>query len=142
MTPGTHIHNTPFSSKLTNRPIKLDCSIILSWKSLPVTNTVTYQASYEEMRYCECAPWNGIHYSQNFLRPLYFHCLSMGALSIKSTGFLKLPLYGYSTPSVILWKIGLKKFVSSFLQIKNLGFILFSFHAHIFRLYTHVFTEI
>ncbi len=39
------IHNTPVSSILTNRPNKLDCCITLSWKGLPVTNTLTYLAS-------------------------------------------------------------------------------------------------
>ncbi len=36
------IHNTPFSSQLTNRPNKLDCSIKLSWNGIPMTNALTY----------------------------------------------------------------------------------------------------
>jgi hypothetical protein len=45
------IHNTSFSSELTNGPNKLECYIDLGWRGLLITNTLTYQApfvSYEE----------------------------------------------------------------------------------------------
>ncbi len=35
-------HNTPFSSQLTNWPIKVDCFIKISWKGLQVPSTLTY----------------------------------------------------------------------------------------------------
>jgi hypothetical protein len=53
------IHNIPFSSQLMNQPNKLVCSITLSWKGLPVTNTLTYWASSlvtNKMKCCEYAP--------------------------------------------------------------------------------------
>ncbi len=59
--PSNCIHNTSFSSVLTNGPNKLKCYIKLGWKGLPVTNTLTYQACLMNMKCCEYEPSNCIH---------------------------------------------------------------------------------
>ncbi len=41
-----HIHNTPFSSQLTNWPNKLECYITQDWKGLPMTNTLTHWSNF------------------------------------------------------------------------------------------------
>jgi hypothetical protein len=40
-----HIHNTIFSSQLTNRPNKLECYLTLGWKGLLSTNKPDYFAN-------------------------------------------------------------------------------------------------
>jgi hypothetical protein len=45
-----HIHNTPFSSHVTNGHNKLVCYVKMGWKGLPWPNTLAYwaQPGYKE----------------------------------------------------------------------------------------------
>ncbi len=58
------IHNTSFSSQLTNWPNKLDCYNKVGMKCCLGTNTLAYLGpfvSYEKIKCCEYAPWDYTH---------------------------------------------------------------------------------
>ncbi len=51
-----HIHNTSFSSYLTNRHNRVDCYVTLNWKGLPVTNTLTVHKLRIKLSFVSTAP--------------------------------------------------------------------------------------
>ncbi len=63
--PKCHIHNTSFSSKLSNGPNKLECLSLANLFNIVQCNTSLLGPfkSFEENERCECDTWDGTYKS-------------------------------------------------------------------------------
>jgi len=92
------IHNTSFSSRLTNGPNKLECYIALRWKHLPIANTLASWAHLQlemKMKGCEHGPriWKKV-----------FNCIKHASLLLHSVNYWSLSFYNTSPLEFNLWR--------------------------------------